>query len=534
MADVRYWSTIVLLVLTVLVFCYNLLSFRSLLPAISWRNWLMLLLIVLLGAHLRFFWIPKQHNVFYDELIHMDIGQRAYADQKIGTCRYTSLQKPRLHTPKWGTGFYAMQAIWYHIMPPGMNSAFVFNRVLSVLTIIGSFFLAATLFSSSSTGLWSALLISVYPLHLKFSCGISIEIASILFQQISLLLMIFYILKDKPVLFYGSLLASVYYCLVRLDNSIIGIPVIIFITYVAIKRANSLKTKFRTAIICMITVMPVIGYGMYALKKEAAYHSLDLPIYFWDNLTFWMMNNIHPWFYTVMAVAGLFICYRKDRNIFIGIALGICLPLIFYSVIHRVSFFRADFCRFALLFSLFLILPAAKGFETLQRKKGILLYGLVIAVFLSAGYSREKIVQSYKLYLEQEIQFIKAVNSRLPRNTLFLSEMPFLHRTVQQAKSFHVAILQDPEKLTQLRKMQRPIFLYRPIITLINREVNEKLYKTLEYQWIIKPFAEKEIIISGESLQKLNTIRNEPKHGVNHRVLHDMKVKIGFYELVPK
>ena len=50
-------------------------------------------------------------------------------------------------------------------------------------------------------------------------------------------------------------------------------------------------------------------------------------------------------------------------------------------------------------------------------------------------------------------------------------------------------------------------------------------------KWIIKPFAEKEIIISGESLQKLNAIRTELKHGAKRKVLHDMKVKIGFYEL---
>lgn len=532
MPAILYWMASLMFGFTLLMCVRFFYDADTILPSISSKTITALIIIVLAAGSLRFFWVPKQHNVFYDEFFHMDIGKTAYRDQKVGLDSFSSLEEKKLRVPKWGSGFYVLQAAWYHLFGFSEKNAFILNRILSLLCIPGAFFLAAAIFQSSPAGLWAALLISVYPLHLKFSSGLSIEIASILYQQISLMSLILYLIKKTRFLFYGALCSTVFYCLIRIDNSIIGMPMMLYLIWQSIKSARCTSEKCTICLLSLLIISPVLYHGTIAVKMEAGYHGLATPVFIVENVLFMIFNTIHPVVYTLFAIIGFGQILKKNPGLFGGLCTGFLVPFLFYAFVHRVNFFFEDFCRFFLLFSLFIILAASKGMEIFSNKKILRQLICTLIVLLSIIIQKQEILSPYKPYFTKELEFIKETTPQLPQDSILLSILPVIHRTLHDQQTSHLRVIAEKDQLSILERSKKPILLYKPLVAHIPNPFHDMLSDKAKTIWKIMPIATRQVDFPVERFE--DTLKVMQTNLRNNNMIPTKIVEIGFYALVEK
>jgi len=86
-----------------------------------------------------------------------------------------------------------------------------------------AFLLGLLLFAEERAGLWAALLLAAYPLHVKFSTGTSLELTSVFFQLLMFCLFALHLREASTWTGFATLAAAAYYVLVRPENLLIGI-----------------------------------------------------------------------------------------------------------------------------------------------------------------------------------------------------------------------------------------------------------------------------------------------------------------------
>jgi len=532
MPALLFWFTTMISGFTALACLIFFFRIRLFLPVLSIKIWLAFVVVIFLSAGIRFVWLPNQHNVFYDEFVHMTIGKTAYMDQKVGMDSFMPLKEGKIQVPKWGSGFYVLQAAWYHLFGFSENSAFRLNRVVSVLCVAGAFFLAVMLFESGPAGLWSVLIMSLYPLQLKFSTGLSIELASILSLQISLISLLVFLKNQSWNTFWLALFSTILYCLMRIDNTIIGIPVIIFMAVRQMKFVATGPQRVIFGVVLLFITCPLVYQMVRALELESGYHSQQIPIFIAQNAAFLILSPIHPASFTLFAVIGLGVIFKLNRHLFWVLSYGCLIPIIFYSFIHRVNFFHAGFSRFFLLSSPLLLLAAAKGLDTISDKKVLAQGCCALIVLVSCILPWDTIGQPYKPYFNQELDFIKAGEKHLPDDAVVLSVLPFLHQIVQAREAFNLRVVNKPEQMAYLRSMKKPILLYQPLVFHIKNPYHDKLKKKVDSLWQVTPVLTGEIEFPIHWFE--NPIQQMQASGWHNDAPQFQKTTVGFYALVEK
>ena len=400
-----YWLSIFLLLSFVLLLFLNKAKIRRQLickdqgikPLIpkKWVTILILLLILIIGLILRLVYVPHTHYVYNDELFHIDIAKNILAEQRVCIRLSDLYHNDNLNLlPQWMPLFHFFLSITFFFTGASSSAVFMFNTIISVLTILVFFGIGRLYFRNNRAGLILAGLLCLSPLHMKFSGGGHLEQLSLL--CIALLFFFAFLYKQEPDVRSGLLLlvASLMAVMVRIENAILAVFTCFLIGSRIVKQifykkhdTHIEKNKAHLWLIAgllvtfFITIIQfIISFEIYSYWRESV-----KVIPFLSFFKFQLFNILNPIILTPLALCGIYFLWKKDKQL--AILLPICwiLFVISYSIVHKLDLNYRDFHRYninLLFFQLFLAVLIIESFFNTRKTWMYLINGFLLVIVL--------------------------------------------------------------------------------------------------------------------------------------------------------
>lgn len=166
-------------------------------------SYLMLLVIVEVGLLLRL-QQPLTHVHFFDEDIYLHIAQMINQQGVPSTCSFGIFERNQIVCYQYEqsiqeslNGYPIALAIVFNVFGANEKTAFYFNIAIGVLSIIIIYSIGKILWSETA-GLFSAILLALFPLHIYWSVSVSPEILSIALILLGILFAIYFSKYESP------------------------------------------------------------------------------------------------------------------------------------------------------------------------------------------------------------------------------------------------------------------------------------------------------------------------------------------------
>lgn len=172
-------------------------------------TWIMLTLVFLLGISLRTL-TPVYLTTYTDEFAHIDTGKNIAIYGRADMCRgYNNLESRGCMLFNEPAGFPYVLGLFFFFLGVSETSAYVINIIMGSLLSVIIFLFCFLLFRSEKTGLYSAFVVSILPLHILLSRNIEPDTVSAFFILLTFLgFLLFFKIKDlKTGVFATSILA---------------------------------------------------------------------------------------------------------------------------------------------------------------------------------------------------------------------------------------------------------------------------------------------------------------------------------------
>lgn len=347
---------VVMLVLVLIICNFLYLTFKHVKEAfksIKKKTWVILLLILLAGFFLRMFVTTHIHNLYFDEDGYMDIAKHIANNgnnclclrNTDGVCEFCGFSFKSI-------GFSFLLAIIFKIFGTSHAAAFNFVAVIGSLTVLAIFFFSYLLFKDEKTALLSALILSFYPIHIRWSGSASAEIFSLFFIIITFTYLLLYKKTNKVTLLFTSLLLLAYTITVKEENFLLLLLFgVFFLT----------KKKYRQMFlgILFVAVILLIPY----LVGTYMFHSGVSEEDFFARYTFWKKGEVLSFdFFKKDFLTNL--SFLTDWDYTMHLVLALNLIGIFYMLKNKKSLgiaFLAWFLMIVSLFSAYIGMPLVQS-----------------------------------------------------------------------------------------------------------------------------------------------------------------------------
>jgi len=269
------------LILILIVICNLIfLNFKVLKKSfnkIHKKTWLILVIIFFLGLFLRMFVVSHMHNLYYDESGYLDVAKHIAAEGNNCLCLYNveGVCKFCGYSFK-SVGFTFLIALFFKIFGTSADLAFNVVAVIGSLTVILMFFFLYALFKKEKLALLGALILALYPLHLRWSGSASAEIFSLFFILLTFLFLILYFRTERLTLLLTSILLLCFTMTVREENVLLGL---FFLAPFLIKKIH----RKRVLIVVFFFACIVLPYffGSFLFHTESGAENYTLRYTFW-------------------------------------------------------------------------------------------------------------------------------------------------------------------------------------------------------------------------------------------------------------
>ncbi|MFH0861374.1 MAG: glycosyltransferase family 39 protein [Candidatus Altiarchaeota archaeon] len=363
--DQLMWMLPLLLFVTlsgiIALFVINFDAIRRQFQPISRSTWTFLIIILLVGAYLRVFVAPHTHRIFFDEDIYMDVGNSIASEGRALLCNYGTPEKcVEGILNKEPNGYPVLVAALYLIFGRDEQSVFIFETLLGIATIAVVFLTAYLVFERDDTALYTALLFALMPSHIIWSTSVGAELISIFFILVTLLAFLIFFRAPTLRMQLLATLSAVYAIQVRPENGLLlGVMAVMFLVFDK-KLTDRLKSPsfYIPWFVLALLITPHLIHLAYAARTDTwgasegklglKYIDYNLPI----NTRFWYDNNMHPAFFTLLAIAGLVLLAVYDTRKFTFLLTWFLAYHILYIVFYSGSFTSGGIgTRFALIVS---------------------------------------------------------------------------------------------------------------------------------------------------------------------------------------
>lgn len=336
---------------------FDVKSLNRLFSRIDKKCWIFLFFIVIAAYFLRSFVVPHIHYVFYDEYEHLDIAKNMAAARVFARCNFFAKGQCLVYDmPQWVPGYHFLLSLMFKLFGTGDFVAYNFNVVLGTLSVVVIFLLTFLLTEKKSVALLAALLLSVLPIHLKYSGNSSPEMLSSLFMMLTVLASLIW-MKNYSSRAIFLFLASFFYLLfIRPENGLIFLLLIPLI----IKREPGKLFIFLVLLLPYVLFVPHIFRYTREVWLSGAGEVSVLSL-LRSNLLLWAHTGKWPGILTFMAVAGTFM-YKEGIKKTMWLWGFFFTFLLFYTLVHRVNMLDADFSRLSLQFAYPVVILASIGF----------------------------------------------------------------------------------------------------------------------------------------------------------------------------
>ena len=325
-----FFSIAFILILISLVLGFN--EFKRYFGGIRKETWMFLISIVILGFCLRQFVVPHTHRIFFDEDLYSGIANSIATEGRNILCNYgtpTKCTEGILNKDPSGWPFFL--SIFYRIFGSSESLAFSISTSIGTLSILLVFLVSYLLFKNKDKrdeeiALFAALLFALTPAHIIWSGSIATEVP---FAFFSLMTILAYLLYFKGGKFYSHLLAAsllAFTVQIRPEGVIFIFPIIF--AFLLFERGLLKKlTDYRFWIPWVLFFLLITPHliHMYIKGQQETWGAPNgkrlgleyIPHNLSVNTMFWFTGDLHPVFFTILSLIGLFYLLPKGRKIFL-------------------------------------------------------------------------------------------------------------------------------------------------------------------------------------------------------------------------
>lgn len=453
------------------------------------KNTLVLLfLIFLIGFALRIP-LPPSH-IMTDEYYYMEAAKNILRTGEPVLCQYIDagvescslIFKPLL--------FPFLLSLSFLFLGVNSSAAISVSVVAGTLSIILIFFLARLLFGGKETGLWSALLLALNPLHITWSKTAETNVTSLFLTLLIFVLFLFYFrVRDRNILLLG-LFTTVFAVNLRPENGML--LVLVFLLF-CLFGPDTLKMGFRkmrgrefwvwgAALVIMLVPYSIFlfhvlttgeGYICSGGKCYPALFSLEAVRNNWGvyGLFSLFSFNFHPLILSLLVlVSFLFMKKRLKEFVFLWVFF-----LFFYSVVLANHLVHIRY-----LIPLYLTLTVLAGFSLSQVRVHVKEYtkSIEVVVFLIL------IVASFFPYImraEQiepasflETNLSEMVEKDVKEGCYVVAENPSVLNSKRDIRVVRAEYATEhPETLNRIIKNSNCVFLLADIFYRVSWKLNK-------------------------------------------------------------
>ncbi|MFH1234307.1 MAG: glycosyltransferase family 39 protein, partial [Candidatus Diapherotrites archaeon] len=234
-----------LLAIIIALFVFNRKELWRPFSKIKKKSWLLLFLVLLAGFSARMLVVPHAHQIYYDGFAHINLAQNISNSNVFCVCQKgTDTACESCNARWWPAGYQTILGIVFSVFGGSEGTAFNTNAVIGSLSIVLVFLLAFMVFKSEKAALWASLLFAFIPAHLNLSGSVGMEITSLFFVLLSLVLLEICIRSKKFSVFVLFLAVFSYAVQTRPENFVLVFFIPVFVWLRAgkqVKRFYSIK-----------------------------------------------------------------------------------------------------------------------------------------------------------------------------------------------------------------------------------------------------------------------------------------------------
>ena len=461
------YQKVIFYVLYLLLFSIIILliiNFRKIISQfnkISKKTWIRLSLIFIIGFILRIFIFPHFHIMYIDEPWYLEMAKNFNQKQEPVICEYVDFNIEKcflpFKPPAWPFLISIVQIFF------GLSSyvPIYFNSILGSLTVCLIFFVSYVFFRNENVALWSALLLSLTPLHILWSNSAETNNVSVFFVLLAILLFL-YSLKVRSLFSYLLLVIMLFFTfLIRFENLIL-FPVFIlgYLLYIS-KNSNNKFLQLFDAIypLIIIIMLSLMIFFESIFIKFLRLYIVSFDSYFLNVLPFIKSIGV------VILMLGLLnlIFFRKKDNFSINF---LFLIFIFYFLFYLPLFTELE-QRMVLipLIILILLLPNIIEYVFLQLKKYsnffiiimVILFFILFYFQLTQGY--ENTFNKYDIQMF-ETQTVIKIKQTIPANSVIITYYPTVIHSVSNMKSFSTIFALNNLKIINQIKINHSVYFF--------------------------------------------------------------------------
>lgn len=295
----------------------NATSFRDVFHKINNRTGIFLVVLVLCGIFLAMFAAPREHRIYYDEDIYMNVGQNIACLHKAGMCnegeqRYGEYFCNRLEYNKDPNGWPFLLSLLMRVAGTSHLPCFMLTNVIFGLSIGVVFLIGFILFSDTWAGLFSALIFALIPEAIRWSNTTAAEPATALFSGMAVLFVVWFARnRGNGVLFLSAVTLPLAFQF-RPESVLVVIPAglaLLLLSPKAIPEKRIWLAILLTLILSVphfVHLLSVKG-GSWGAPSGVKFSSAFFVPNFKTNALFYVKNTGFPILFTLLSFIGLII-----------------------------------------------------------------------------------------------------------------------------------------------------------------------------------------------------------------------------------
>lgn len=460
------WTALFSFILFLVFIFLNKGILRDFFREIDNKTYLFLGLLLLFALILRLLVPPLQHIMYIDEPWYMEAAKNI--SQSFNQGNY----------PKF-IGWPFILAISFFLCGVSSWVAIYTTIIFGSLTVLSAFFLTYILSKSKIVSFFSAAILAIMPVHIRWSATAETNIFSVFFVTLFLCFSFLYYREKKYSLFWLAIFSLLFTLLIRPENFILIILFLIGCLFFKIK--VSLKQIFFVLIIFSIFLTPTViqAIDLYQqipsywlmqagqVNPEVSNWSLSNLVYNSLNFSSDFLKFKHiPFFIPFLAIIGFIYMLLKQKReaCFLG------LWFLFFWIIYFSSWFQVvgGRSRFYLSFYPVILIFAGYGFWFVsnlfyraipKRKKypafELLLFFLLMLLSLPLAFEARNIHNSINSQLATEIP--ELAEQIIPQDAVIITNWPSILTATTDLKvvdiNFFLFNYQIQTKILQSKKL---------------------------------------------------------------------------------
>jgi len=340
--ETLFWFYALVLIINILLIVISIcLGYKDIVSSfkkIKKSTWIILIIILLFGFYLRMFVAPHSHHIFFDEDIYLNIAQNIVNEGKACLCNYGNTENCfNCISNKQPYGLPAFYAIFFFLFGVSETVAVNVSIIIATFSILLVFLVSYLLFKEEKLSVYSALVLTIIPIHIKWSTTQALGLPLVFFSLLTIFLFLIYLEKRNMFILFAFFCTLAYTCQIRPESMLMAVVAASFFIFMdndIFKTVRDRKFLIVLAIF-LILILPTVehidnmkhedwGASGNKFSKDIIKRNLA------DNSKFFIENTRFPLIFTIFSIIGIiFGLYKYPRKI---------IPFIIWFIIFFLVF----------------------------------------------------------------------------------------------------------------------------------------------------------------------------------------------------